>query len=388
MRILHVVPALYRAGGGPSESVPMTAMAQLRAGLEVAIAFYDCGEMSEKAKEAERVGVKLIRFKGSRRGFNPIAFSWDLVRRFEDVAKDYDVIHTHIQWMFPIWWAAHVAKKLKKPLVMMPRGSFAPERLRESAWKKKLVGWLDRWAARYAAAVWATAESEAREIAAYVPGVRTEVFPIGLDVNRYQMARSGEGRERTLLYLSRISPIKGLDLLAEAWGRLCRGVGVEGRRRCRLEWKLLIVGPDDRGYTEEIKKVFAVKCPAESYEFRGPTYGEEKLKLLSSADAFILPTRNENWGIAVAEAMASGLPIICTKGAPWRCLEEVGAGWWCDVSVEGLAKALREMMALDSDELLARGGRARQWIETNLDWSVIAGQMRAFYERIVKYGQV
>ena len=371
--------------------MPMTAMAQLRTGLDVGIAFYDCGEMSETAKEAERIGVKLFRFRGARTGLNPVAFSWDLVRRFEDVARNYDVIHTHVQWMFPIWWAAHVAKKLKKPLVMMPHGSFAPERLRESAWKKKLVGRLDRWAACSASAVWATSEIEAEGIRAYVPGAKVEVFPIGLDVEKYQVERRGRGEEcgggeRTLLYLSRISPIKGLDMLAEAWGRLCRGTGVGGRCMCRSEWKLLIVGPDDRGYAEKIEKVFAEKCPAGSYEFRGPVYGDEKFKLLASADAFVLPTRNENWGIAVAEAMASGLPVICTKGAPWSCLETEKAGWWTDVSVEGLERALREMMSLDDVELRSRGLRARRWSEVNLDWSVIARRMRASYERIARLG--
>ena len=155
---------------------------------------------------------------------------------------------------------------------------------------------------------------------------------------------------------------------------------------CKGEWKLLIVGPDDRGYTEEIKKVFAVKCPAGSYEFRGPVYGDEKFKLLASADAFVLPTRNENWGIAVAEAMASGLPVICTKGAPWSCLETEKAGWWTEVSVEGLEKALRELMSLDDGELRSRGQLARRWVEANLDWSVIARRMRTSYERIVRHG--
>ena len=377
LKILHVVPALHKTGGGPSESVPMTAMAQLRAGLEVAIAFYDVGELSLKAEEAERAGVKLIRFRGARTRLNPVAFSWDLVRRFEAVARDYDVIHTHVQWMFPIWWAAHVAKKLKKPLVMMPRGSFAPARLRESAWKKKLVGWLDRQAAHYASVVWATSEGEAADVRKYVPGVKTEVFPIGLDVERYQVEKKGGGGQRTLLFLSRISPIKGLDLLAEAWTRIAQSNNLNNRTI--EQWKLLIVGPDDRGYTEEIKKVFAEKCLEGNYEFRGPVYGEEKMKLLASADAFVLPTRNENWGIAVAEAMASGLPVICTKGAPWRCLETEKAGWWTDVSAEGLERALREMMSLLDETRIAMGARGRAWARANLDWAVIGSQMRRAY---------
>ncbi len=137
----------------------------------------------------------------------------------------------------------------------------------------------------------------------------------------------------------------------------------------------MIVGPDDRGYTETIKKVFAEKCPAGSYEFRGPVYGEEKFKLLASAAAFVLPTRNENWGICVAEAMASGLPVICTRGAPWPCLRDEQAGWWTDVSAEGLEGALRELMSLDGAARREMGARGRKWVEENLRWDVIGVRM-------------
>lgn len=145
----------------------------------------------------------------------------------------------------------------------------------------------------------------------------------------------------------------------------------------------MIVGPDDRGYTEEIRKVFAAKCPAGSYEFRGPVYGEEKLKLLASADAFVLPTRNENWGIAVAEAMASGLPVICTKGAPWECLETEKAGRWVDISAEGIRKGLEDVLALGDEERRAMGERGRRWVEANLDWTAIARKMVDCYSTVL-----
>lgn len=368
VKILHVVPSMLSNGGGPSESVPMTAMAQKRAGLDVAIAFYDAGPLSLKAQEAERDGVELIRFKGAAASWNPMAISWDFIRRFEGEAKRFDVIHTHVQWMFPIWWAAHVARKLGKKLVMMPRGSFAPERLKLSAWKKRLVGWIDRRYAKCADSVWATSSDEADAIRAYVPGSNVETFPIGLDVERYSVSKQNG---KTLLYLSRISPIKGLDLLATSWQRLGVSHG----------WRLVVAGPDDRGYTEEIKNVFAAKCESGSYEFRGPVYGDDKLKLLSEVDAFILPTRNENWGIAVAEAMASGLPVICTKGAPWQCLETAHAGWWTGVCVEGLEKALEDLCSMSAADRLKMGANARRWVEENLDWSAIGEKMCEAYKR-------
>lgn len=372
MKILHVVPSMMANGGGTSEYVPMAAIAQLHAGADVAIAFRDCGNVSGKAHEAEMSGVRLLGCRFDVRWWNPLRFNLGFCRLLWRVAAESDVIITHCSWIFPVWWAAHVARKLGKPYCMMPHGSFAPERLRLSAWKKRLVGWIDRHYARHAAAVWTTSESEAEDVRAYVPGVRTEVFPIGLDMGRPQAVRNGGDGRRTLLFFSRISPIKGLDLLAEAWGELEREErrGAGGKR-----WKLLIVGPDDRGYREKIEKVFAEKCPAGSYEFRGPVYGEDKLRLLLDADAFVLPTRNENWGIAVAEAMACGLPVVCTKGAPWKCLETERAGRWVDVSAEGIRQGLEDVLALDDGERRAMGERGRKWVGENLDWRRIAARM-------------
>lgn len=372
MRILHVVPSMDLSTGGPSECVPMTAIAQLRIGEDVGIAAFRIPEESLKARAAADEGVRMHRFSRLPPRINPMSISLDMILRFEAIARDYDVIITNASWMFPIWWAAHIARKLHKPYVMLPHGSFAPERLKKSAWKKKLVGWIDRHYARHATAVWTTSESEAEGVRKYVPGVRTAVFPIGLDWEKYKVKGRGRGQERTLLYFSRISPIKGLDLLAEAWGRIQSNNQTIPNQTI---WKLLIVGPDDRGYTEEIKKVFAAKCPAGSYEFRGPVYGEEKFKLLASADAFILPTRNENWGIAVAEAMASGLPVICTKGAPWECLEKENAGRWVDISAAGIQKGIEEIFALSDEERQAMGERGRRWVKENLDWTAIAKKM-------------
>lgn len=385
MKVLHVVPRLRGEDGGVSGYVAEQCRALVDAGLQMGIAFLDVGSTAGQILAVERLGVRLHRFRPSRTRGNPILFSWDLVRRLERVCGDYDVIHIDADWLFPVWWAAHVARKLGKPYVMMPHGSFAPERLRRSRWKKFLVGWLDRSAARRASALWATDQSEAAAIHAYVPGVRVDVFPIGLEMSETKAREKvkGKGKARTLLFLSRISPIKGLDLLAEAWSRLHRQQTTDDRQPTANHWRLLIVGPDDRGYRAKIEKMFAEKCPTGSFEFRNPVYGAGKEALLSSADAFVLPTRNENWGIAVAEAMASGLPVICTKGAPWSCLNTEQAGWWTEVSVDGLERALRELMACSDDRLLTMGANARKWVVENLAWSDIGVRMRRAYETSV-----
>ena len=391
MKILHIVPGLGAGGGGVSECVPEACRALKALGHEVGIVICAESGMSKSAILAEEEGVKFHRLYGPSVWWNPTLFTWRMFRGLERIMRGYDVVHLNTDWLFPTWWGAHVARKLGKPYVLRPHGSFLPDRLVISPWKKRLAGsFFERSVVRHASAVLATCEEEMKAIRAYEPAAKALLVPYVIDLSgaeRFQGSRvsgfqaSKVGGNRTLLFFSRISYVKGLDLLAEAWGKI--GVGVGDRRS---DWKLVIVGPDDRGYTEEIKKVFAAKCPAGSYEFRGAAYGEEKWRLLAAADAFILPTRSENLGIVVAEAMACGLPVICTKGAPWSCLETEKIGWWPDVGVEGLEKALSELMALDDEGRRTLGQRARRWVEANLGQSVVAKQMLDVYERILRHG--
>ena len=120
------------------------------------------------------------------------------------------------------------------------------------------------------------------------------------------------------------------------------------------------------------------------FVFLQPVYGDEKYAILSSADIFVLPTKSENWSIAVAEAMASSVPVVCTKGAPWQCIEECGAGRWVDVSVCGIANGLGRLMSISDEERSAMGVNGRNWVEQNLNWGAIATNMVEFYKKILK----
>jgi len=295
------------------------------------------------------------------------------------LVSDADIVHLHGLWQAPCWYAAAECRRQKKPYVMMPHGFLEPERLKISKWKKRLIGALvERKNLVKAAALVATSESEAAGFKEYGLENRVHIMPIGLDWEKYQVKKdvfSLKAGKKRLLYFSRITPIKGLDMLSEAWAKLSR---------FHDEWELVIAGPDDRGYTEKIKVEFERLSPDGTVKFLGPVYGEGKYKLLYSADAFVLPTRSENWSIAVAEAMASCVPVVCTKGAPWQCLEECGAGYWVDVSVEGIRKGLKEVMSLSDDERIAMGVHGRSWVSKNLGWDGIAKKMISFYEDVLR----
>ena len=338
MKILHVISSVYKNGGGTSEVVPRLCRALQEVGESVTLAAYKADEISDAAKDAIRAGVSYDgKYEKSKWFPRALGYSQTFREGLPALVASIDIVHVHCLWQLAGWMVSMEARKQGKPYVVMPHGFLEPERLKVSKWKKRVMGAvIDRPMLNHAAAVIATSESEAEGIRRYGVKRPIHIMPLGLDMENYKVSSCAG---KTLLYFSRITPIKGLDMLANVWGQIDRN-----------GWKLLIVGPDDRGYTGEMKRLFAQRCPAESYEFRSPVFGEEKYRLLSSSDAFVLPTRSENWSIAVAEAMASRLPVVCTKGAPWRCLNDIKAGWWVDVSEDGLRQGLLDMMKLTNEE--------------------------------------
>ena len=389
MKILHVISSLPKTGGGTSEIIPKICEEQVRSGLGVSIAYRDVGSLSQTAIVARDAGVKLIPFAGWVSPLNKISFSWGMFNGLGKLVADADIVHIHGGWLFAVWWAAHCAKRLHKPYVMMPHGSLEPERLKISKWRKRIVGWLfDRRVYKHAAAVWVTAGSEATGVRAYGVNCPVEIVPLGLDVDQYVNSKRDEElvrrlgvdpKKKIVLYFSRITKVKGLDMLADAWANLSERFG---------DWQLVVAGPDDfHGYRETVEKKFSEICKPGGFKFTGPVYGEDKYKLLKSASAFVLPTRNENFSIVVAEALASAVPVVCTKGAPWSFIEgcdEIGrSGYWVDISVEGIEGGLVKVLTASDAERAGWGRNGLKLIERKFSWSVIAQKMRSAYDGLI-----
>ena len=174
--------------------------------------------------------------------------------------------------------------------------------------------------------------------------------------------------------MSRIHSKKGVDILLEAWSEL------QGRFP---EWELSIVGPDQHEYAKKMK-LLTKKLNCERVVFRGELTGATKNKFLQESDLFVLPTYNENFGMVVAEALAFEVPVVCSKGAPWQGLEDHNAGWWIDIGVDPLVKALSSAMSLDSDVLQSMGKNGREWMESDFSWDSIALKTIDVYKKILE----
>ena len=249
-----------------------------------------------------------------------------------------------------------------------------PWAMNHKRWKKRLAWWLyQQRDLERASCHHTTAEAEASNVRRLGLGVPVRVIPNGVDVPEVgRKTRSVEGRKKTALFLGRIYPVKGLPMLVEAWARV-RPAG----------WLLQIVGPDEAGHRAEVEKAVAAAGLNEVISFVGPLDGHAKRFVLLEADLFVLPTHSESFGMVIAEALAHGLPVLTTTGAPWPMLPQRGCGWWVDPTVDGIAEGLRQSTSLDSTTLQAMGAMGRELVAAEFGWMRVARQFVAIYEDLI-----
>ena len=372
MEALHVIAGLDPRDGGPSYSVPSLCAALTRAGCHapmLTVHSDDCGDrpnLRSFPQFASRTPV-----------LGALRLSPGLRRAASAAAARADVVHAHGLWLMPNVDAGNAAARARTRLVVSPRGMLATEALEYSRLKKRLFWLLLQRRAYAGAAAWhATSEQEAAEIRAYGIKAPIAVIPNGIDLPEVLADHAAAQPRRRLLFLSRIHPKKGLPVLLDAWSLIARD---------RPDWDLVIAGADEGGHRAELEARIATDAISNA-TFTGPLYGEAKTALLKDTDLFVLPTRNENFGIAVAEALAAGIPAVVTTGAPWVGLETERCGWWIEQGLEPLLAALREATALPVHERRAMGLRGRDWMTRDFGWDRIGEQMCALYKWLAGRG--
>jgi glycosyltransferase involved in cell wall biosynthesis len=380
MRILHVVAGLQPAGAGLSEVVPRFALEAKRLGHEVSIATVASGTglLSNAAVQALEEGVRILRFAPSFP--QAIYFSTAMLRGLPAIASAADVVHVHSNWTFPVWWASHCARRADRPLVMSPHGCLDPVRLAHSFWKKRLVGPFDHRCLRQAAMIHATSELERSWIHGYLAYHSHQsdpvvVIPCGVDLPASRPAALPRSRHRQVLYLGRLHPLKGLDALLPAWA-IATSKLVSGD-----SWRLVIAGPGERSIVNGLKRQ-ATELGVKNMFFPGPLYGADKAEVVAGADLLVLPSRSENFGMVVAEALAAGVPVIATKGTPWGEIEGK-CGWHAEATIEGLAHALIEAMRASDEDRAAMGERGRELVRTRYRWTTVGRSLVDAYSRLV-----
>ena len=290
-----------------------------------------------------------------------------------------DVVHIHGLWTLGLHRVVSKAVSAGVPIVWSPHGMLAPWAMAHKRWKKWPVWHL--WQRRdllRAKVLHVTSDLEVNWIRRLGFTQNVVTVPLGTNLPSI-VAREAlsAGDSHVLLFVGRIYPVKGLVNLLQAWGML------ESSGNSQVhKWMIRLVGPDQAGHAEELKKLAERLGISNSVIFTGPLFGEELAKEYRRADCFVLPSFTENFGGVVVDALSYGVPVIATQGTPWQGLEQEKCGRWVPIGVEPLAVTLKEMMAMSDEERAAMGARGRRLIEEKYTWPAIAQRMKEGYESL------
>lgn len=380
--ICHVVASINEEVGGPAYSV--THLTQALSEKQIFPHLFTLN-YQKVGDQVTTNGVQLHSYNATLiarylRGFQPGAY-----HQLEQLAStQIDLIHNHGLWMFPNIYARQAALVNRLPLVISPRGMLESWSLKNSRYKKRLA-WIlyEQKNLNSATAFHATSEEEVQSIRKLGYKQPIALIPNGITIpslsnlpNREVLIRAFPrlNNQKWLLFLSRLHPKKGIDNLLYVWQLLINQFP---------DWHLIIAGPDLIGYRAKLESLTTQLKLTEKVTFTGMLSGELKISALSQSDLFVLPTHSENFGIAIAESLAYGVPAITTKGAPWKDLVEYHCGWWIDDTQKALKEALLEAMKLSDRERQEMGCRGRTMVDKKYSWDVIAEEMSKVYHWIL-----
>lgn len=371
--------------------------------------------LATRAADFDRAWPGVI--QGVRKGPAKAFYAPELKHLAAEALASAEWFHGHGFYVWTNWWLGSEARRRGKPMVYHPHGFFDPWILSRSRAKKRLAGWLFEDANTRHVRWWrALSSKEADQIRAAVGAQAVvHVIPNGIDIHEVDSAQcsvgsgqrgeatpakqSGVGpgvpdapgtsirdrntagpevqpyqetrhdawtrrrRPKRLLFLSRIHPKKGLDLLVPAWGRLTTEFP---------DWELLIVGPDEGGYQALVERMISDAGCADTCRIHPAVSGAEKHAVLRTADLFVLPSYSEGFPMAVLEAAAHRIPVVQTTECNFPELAAAGGAWECAPQAGELEKALRAALAAEDAERMERGARGRALVEQNYAWGQIA----------------
>jgi glycosyltransferase involved in cell wall biosynthesis len=372
MKVIHTVPGLAPALGGPARSVPALCAEIAALGNEVILVYLDFGDKFGEPNLIQHPNLTYKRMKVQIRvGMRPIwipGFRSALLELGTEAPEL--IFHDHGVWLPYSGQVLKAAEKLDAKVITATRGMLEPWALRFKQ-ARKMAAWSIYQKSRLNrnTVLQATSDLEAENLSKLDLKPPIAVIPNGTILPDYAAGRGrNDGDERILLFLSRIHPKKGLLNLVEAI-----------REIKPQDWKVMVAGYDEGGYQAVVERAVREYALEEYFDFIGPIRDDQKWELYRRADVFVLPSFSENFGLVVAEALAAGTPVVTTRGTPWGDLLDYNCGWWIDPTQQALTSCLRDVFAMAPADLRDMGAEGRRLVEEKYSWPAVARQLNEVY---------
>lgn len=366
MKIVEVIPFIGAESSGPAYYIKNMCASLQTAGGEVEL--HTLNPLPREEFNFRIFGYTRHRFPVFALGRSP-----EMKRALQKTIADADIVHNNGLWMMPNIYPGLLARRRQRILVTSPHGTLAPFALGRSRWKKQLVAWLGQNEALAMTALFhATCEKEYREIRAAGFRQPVAIIPIGMD---FIDAVPAKDERRKFVFFGRIHPVKAVDRLLQAWSMVANSFP---------QWDFIIAGPES-DFSAKLQEI-TEKEKIPRVFFPGEINGNAKYELLANADCYALTSHTENFGVTVAEALASGTPVLVSSTIPWHEVTEHDCGWVSPNEPQALANAMREIFAIPRPKLEAMGQNGKQWIRRDFAWRNIGEKMLMTYQWLLGKG--
>ena len=398
LKVVQIVPSISLVYGGPSQMARGFSQALAQQGAEVTVLTTDAnGDTGQAPLEVplnypvEQDGYQIRYFRCVP--FRRYKFSLGLLRWFYHHAHEFDIAHIHALFSPVSSVAAAIARHRHLPYILRPLGTLDPADLRKKrVLKRCYAACLERHNMAGAAALHFTSLQEAKVSERFDTQTPSLIIPLGVTPSADPTRAKNHAENQTptqptdgsagshsvpcILFMSRIDPKKGLDLLIPALERVL----TEGQN-----FRFILAGanPQDLGYEQWVRDRIQSSAIAPYTTMTGFVQGDPKNALLQQADLFVLPSYYENFGIAVAEAMVAGIPVLVSDQVH-ICddIQRSQSGWVCACDVDSLTTQL--LQALQNSSLRQqRGDRAQQFALIHYSWGAIAQRTLTVYQDIL-----
>ncbi len=385
MRILHVIPSVSLAHGGPSRAIGQMERALSALGVRIEVATTDDDGPGKRVTDTPTLDVytdntPVRHYFAKRLEFykvSPAFAQWIF-----STVGDYDLVHIHALFSFTSVAAAWAARRSGIPYVVRPLGTLNQYGVRQRRpWLKRLsLKLVEGPILRHAAAVHFTAETEREEAESLGIPMRSAVVPLGVATAQQQGAslflqRYPELADRKIvLFLSRLDPKKNVEGLLQAFSLTSE---------CLPETSLVIAGDGDAAYVAGLKLLAQELGLADRVVWAGFVDGDLKASAFASAQLFALPSFSENFGIAAAEALQAGLPCVLGKGVAIAGeVAEAGAGFAVAPDAGSIAEGLSTVL-LDQPLRDSMAERAIDLARSRYSIEAMGAGLHALYSKIL-----
>jgi len=388
MRIIQIIPSISLVYGGPSQMVLGLSAALASQGIDVTIITTDSnGDIGQSPLDVplnqpiKQNGYQIIYFRCSP--FRRYKFSLSLLQWLNQNARQFDLAHIHALFSPVTTFAATIARYHKLPYIIRPCGMLDPADLQKKKFLKQIYATLlERPNLAGAAAIHFTSKQEAKisqrfglESTGKMPVPQDLIIPLGVTADfPPEILRNYE--IPIILFMSRIEPKKGLNLLIPA---------LESVLSDGIIFHFILAGsnPQDADFETKIKQQIQNSSLGKSTTITGFVRGDLKAEVLRKADLFVLPSYYENFGIAVAEAMAAGVPVaISDRVYISDDIQQAQAGWVAPLEVGAIASTIKSAL-LAPQERQRRGLNAQAYAKKHYNWEAIAQQTIDAYQQIL-----